>query len=82
MEKSLKDGVNYLYEKMERLIALVTNEGDVVLDSFMRSGTTGVACLNTKRRFIGMELDDTYFETAYQRSAEADKNKSQELNFS
>lgn len=82
MEKSLKDGVNYLYEKMERLIALVTNEGDVVLDSFMGSGTTGVACLNTKRRFIGMELDDTYFETACQRLAQADKNKSQELNFS
>ena len=59
---------------IERLIALVTNEGDVVLDSFMGSGTTGVACLNTKRRFIGMELDDTYFETACQRLAEADKN--------
>lgn len=59
---------------MERLIALVTNEGDVVLDSFMGSGTTGVACLNTKRRFIGMELDDTYFETACQRCAQADKN--------
>lgn len=53
---------------MERLIALVTNEGDVVLDSFMGSSTTGVACLNTKRRFIGMELDDTYFETACQKS--------------
>ena len=59
---------------MERLIALVTNEGDVVLDSFMGSGTTGVACLNTKRRFIGMELDDTYFETACQRLAQADKS--------
>ena len=64
---------------MERLIALVTNEGDVVLDSFMGSGTTGVACLNTKRRFIGMELDDIYFETACQRCAQADKNTCEKI---
>ena len=52
---------------MERLIALVTDEGDVVLDPFMGSGTTGVACMNTKRRFIGMEIDDVYFKTAEDR---------------
>ncbi len=56
---------------MERLIALVTDEGDVVLDSFMGSGSTGVACMNTNRRFIGMELDDTYFATAQKRMNEA-----------
>ena len=48
-------------------IALVTDEGDVVLDPFMGSGTTGVACMNMKRRFIGMEIDDVYFKTAEDR---------------
>ena len=52
---------------MERLIALVTDEGDVVLDSFMGSGSTGVACMNTNRRFIGMELDEKYFNVARKR---------------
>ena len=39
-----------------------SNEGDTVLDCFMGSGTTGVACKNTNRKFIGIELDDHYFE--------------------
>ena len=56
---------------MERLIALVTDEGDVVLDSFMGSGSTGVACMNTNRRFIGMELDEKYFNIAKKRVSEA-----------
>ena len=44
-----------------------SNEGDIVLDCFMGSGTTGVACANTNRHFIGIELDDTYYEIAKQR---------------
>ena len=56
---------------MERLIALVTDEEDLVLDTFMGSGSTGVACLNTNRRFIGMELDEVYFATAQRRMNEA-----------
>ena len=56
---------------MERLIALVTDEDDLVLDTFMGSGSTGVACLNTNRRFIGMELDEVYFATAQKRMNEA-----------
>lgn len=56
---------------MERLIALVTDEEDLVLDPFMGSGSTGVACLNTNRRFIGMELDEVYFATAQKRMNEA-----------
>lgn len=56
---------------MERLIALVTDEEDLVLDTFMGSGSTGVACLNTNRRFIGMELDEVYFATAQKRMNEA-----------
>lgn len=52
---------------MEYLIKTYTNEGDVVLDSTMGSGTTGVACVNTSRKFIGIEKDPTYFQTAYER---------------
>jgi site-specific DNA-methyltransferase (adenine-specific) len=48
-----------------------TNEGDTVLDNCMGSGSTGVACVNTNRNFIGMELDRQYFEIAVQRIAEA-----------
>lgn len=46
---------------MEYLIRTYTNEGDTVLDNCMGSGTTGVACANTGRRFIGIEQDPTYF---------------------
>lgn len=49
---------------MERLILASSNEGDTVLDCCMGSGTTGVACANTNRKFIGIEQDDRYFEIA------------------
>jgi len=52
---------------MEYLIRTYTNEGDVVLDNTMGSGTTGVACANTVRRFIGIEMDEGYYEIAKQR---------------
>ncbi len=55
----------------EYLIKTYTNEGDVVLDNTMGSGTTGVACVNTNRSFIGMELDDKYFEIAKKRIEKA-----------
>ena len=56
---------------MEELICKCTHKGAVVLDLFMGSGTTGVACVNTGRDFIGMELDPGYFEVAKQRIEEA-----------
>jgi site-specific DNA-methyltransferase (adenine-specific) len=49
---------------MEYLIKTYTNEGDTVLDFTMGSGTTGVACKNLNRNFIGIELDKDYFEIA------------------
>ena len=54
-------------ELCEYLIRTYTNEGDVVLDNCMGSGTTGVACKNTNRLFIGMELDEEYFRIAKER---------------
>ena len=52
---------------MEYLIKTYTDEGDLVLDFTMGSGSTGVACLNTDRRFIGIELDEKYFNIAKDR---------------
>lgn len=60
---------------MEYLIKTYTNEGDTVLDNCMGSGTTGVACANTNRKFIGMELDSDYFRIARRRISEAYKTK-------
>lgn len=54
-------------EILERLIRVSSNEDGVVLDCFMGSGSTGVACLNTGRNFIGIEKDETYFKIAEER---------------
>lgn len=54
-------------ELLEYLIKTYTNEGMVVLDNCMGSGSTGVACLNTNRRFIGIELDESYYNIAKKR---------------
>lgn len=52
---------------MEYLVKTYTNEGDTVLDFTMGSGTTGVACVNLNRKFIGIELDEKYFKIAEER---------------
>lgn len=52
---------------LEYLVKTYTNEGDTVLDNCMGSGSTGVACKNTNREFIGIELDEKYFEIARNR---------------
>jgi len=56
---------------LEDLIQTYSNEGNTVLDFTMGSGSTGVACVNTNRNFIGMELDQQYFEIAKKRIAES-----------
>ena len=65
-------------ELPETCIALSTKENDVVLDMFMGSGTTGVACINTNRNFIGIELDEKYFNIAKERIEEAKKTVEEE----
>jgi site-specific DNA-methyltransferase (adenine-specific) len=52
---------------MEYLVKLVSREGAVVLDPFAGSGTTGIACKNLNRNFIGIELDSEYFKIAEKR---------------
>ena len=59
---------------LQYLVKTYTNEGDIVLDNCMGSGSTGVACVNTGRNFIGIELDNGYFETARTRIREAEIN--------
>lgn len=59
---------------MEYLIKTYTNEGETVLDFTMGSGTTGVACVNLNRSFIGIELDENYFNIAKERIEKADSS--------
>lgn len=63
---------------LQNLIVNSTLENGVVLDCFMGSGSTGVACVNTNRRFIGIELDDKYFEIAKQRIDAAIREKNEQ----
>ena len=60
---------------LEYLIKTYTNEGEIVLDNTMGSGSTGVACVNTNRKFIGIELDEKYFNIAKNRIEDAQNNK-------
>jgi site-specific DNA-methyltransferase (adenine-specific) len=58
-------------ELIKYLIKLTTRKGQIILDPFMGSGTTGAACVNTGRKFIGIELDQGYFDIATQRINES-----------
>lgn len=63
---------------LEYLIKTYTNENETVLDNCMGSGSTGVACINTNRRFIGIELDEKYFNIASDRIKEEKIKKGKE----
>ena len=52
---------------MNRIVEMTTNKGDIILDPFMGSGTTAIACLNTNRQYIGFELDETYHKISVDR---------------
>lgn len=56
---------------IEYLIKTYSNEDDLILDNTMGSGTTAVACINTNRKFIGIELDENYYNIACKRVEEA-----------
>lgn len=60
---------------LEYLIKTYTNEGELVLDFTMGSGSTGVACINTNRKFIGIELDEKYFSIAKDRLGSTHRQK-------
>ena len=60
---------------LEYLIKTYTNENDVVLDFTMGSGSTGVACMNLNRKFIGIELEEKYYNIATERLKEATQSK-------
>lgn len=62
-------------ELMQILIENSTNAGDMVCDPFMGTGSTAIACLNTGRRFVGIEIDQAYFETAKTRIFEIKKGE-------
>ena len=70
-EKATKHPVQKPVPVLEYLIKTYTNEGDTVLDNCMGSGSTGVACVNTGRDFIGIELGDNYFQIAEKRINDA-----------
>ena len=54
-------------ELIERCVTKHSNEGDVVFDGFMGSGTTAIACINTNRNYIGFELDKEYYKSSIER---------------
>ena len=62
-------------ELLEWLIKTYSNKGDTVLDFCMGSGSTGVACINTERSFVGIELDDEYFEKTKERIEKVENKK-------
>lgn len=64
---------------IEKILGQFTDEGEMIADPFMGSGTTAVACLNTGRKFIGIELDKKYFDIAVNRIEKAIAARSEML---
>lgn len=64
---------------LEYLVKTYTNEGETVLDPFMGSGSTGVACVNTGREFIGFEKEERFFEIAKTRIEQTQKQNESQL---
>ncbi len=64
---------------MNAVTSIYTIEGETVLDNCAGSGSTGVACINTKRNFIGIEKEEKYFEIAKKRIEDAENDVKQKL---
>ena len=64
---------------LEYLIKTYSTDGDLILDNCMGSGSTGVACVNTNRKFIGIELDEKYYDISCKRIKDAISDKKQSL---
>ena len=80
--RKYKHPAMFPYDLAKDQISSWSNEGDVVFDPFMGSGTTGVACTELKRNFIGFEIVDKYFEIAKERISECEEeNKYEQLEF-
>ena len=62
-------------ELIQMIIEQYSNEGDIILDPFLGSGTTAVACVNTNRHYIGFELDKQYYDIACERLDEVEDVK-------
>ena len=77
--KEINSGKKHSCQKptdiLEKIIKTSSNEGDTIFDCFMGSGSTGVVCMNTNRKFIGIELDENYFNIAKDRIENSIKNK-------
>lgn len=74
----VKDRLHPTQKRLDHLtqyIELHSREGDIIFDPFMGSGSTGVACINTSRSFIGIEKDDHYYEVACKRIEESERMK-------
>ena len=72
-----EESINHPTEKpiglIERILSAATKTGQTVIDPFMGSGSTGVACINLERRFIGIEIDQNYFDIACERIDQAQR---------
>ena len=82
MLHSLSSQVSYFSKMIQshdswKYVGVYSDEGMTVLDNCMGSGSTGVACINTNRNFIGIELDDNYFQIADNRLREATELKNE-----
>jgi site-specific DNA-methyltransferase (adenine-specific) len=70
---------NFPVELPKRCIELLTYENDIVLDPFMGSGTTAIACLQTNRKYIGFEISSNYFKVASSRIEEQNEKISSSI---
>ena len=78
-EKGKRRAMQKPVDVIEKLLLASTDVGQIVLDPFMGSGTTGVACVNLKRDFIGIEINEEYFAMAQKRIEEASAQMSLDL---